>query len=158
MSLGVVDISVDFFEFRQLRESAGLTQADLGKYLGLSRVFVGLMERGARPIARRTAEAMKAIPPRALDLRSQETDPDLRNFENSLMQLGIEFSATHDIESDTAHYQLHQPRLQFAFNRTLSPISLKDSDMTAGFVAIRSVEALRFITDLIANAVRAPKS
>ena len=48
-------------ELRQRRKDAGLTQAELGNRLGLHRDFVGLMERGAQPIADRTALAMLSL-------------------------------------------------------------------------------------------------
>jgi transcriptional regulator with XRE-family HTH domain len=45
-------------EFKAIREALGMTQAGLAEALGISRVFVGLMERGERPVEKRTALAM----------------------------------------------------------------------------------------------------
>lgn len=42
-------------ELRAIREAAGLDQQQFGERLGLSRVTVGLMERGQKPIEPRTA-------------------------------------------------------------------------------------------------------
>lgn len=46
---------------RALRKSIGLTQAEFGEELGLSRVSIGLMERGLVPIDRRTDLAAKYV-------------------------------------------------------------------------------------------------
>lgn len=46
-------------ELRELLKAFGLTQAELGARIGLSRVTVGLMARGQTPIERRTALAIR---------------------------------------------------------------------------------------------------
>lgn len=45
-------------ELRALRKQMNLTQEELGNALGLSKVFIGLMERGAKGIERRTELAV----------------------------------------------------------------------------------------------------
>lgn len=47
-----------------------LTQEELGNALGLSKVFIGLMERGAKGIERRTELAVRYLVehPEAIDL------------------------------------------------------------------------------------------
>lgn len=48
-------------ELKILRKSAGYTQGELGDAIGLSRVTIGLMERGDAPIEKRTAIAVRAV-------------------------------------------------------------------------------------------------
>ncbi|SMF70471.1 helix-turn-helix domain-containing protein [Allosphingosinicella indica] len=48
-------------ELRQLRKAAGLTQGELAKRLGLTETFIGMMERGAKPIELRTQLAARQI-------------------------------------------------------------------------------------------------
>jgi len=48
-------------ELEQARRKLGLTQQQLGDELHLSRVMVGLMERGKKPIDRRTDLAMRYL-------------------------------------------------------------------------------------------------
>ena len=56
-------------ELKALRKGAGFTQGQLATAIGLSRVTVGLMERGQAPIERRTALAVRYLAehPEAVD-------------------------------------------------------------------------------------------
>lgn len=45
-------------ELRECRKSLGLTQEQLAETLGLTQTYIGLMERGAKPIEPRTALAV----------------------------------------------------------------------------------------------------
>lgn len=45
-------------ELKQARQSLGLSQQALAAELGLTRVFIGLMERGEKPIETRTELAV----------------------------------------------------------------------------------------------------
>ena len=53
-------------EVRQLRRKAGLSQAELGGLIGISRETVGRIERGAEPIERRTELAVRYVAERRL--------------------------------------------------------------------------------------------
>jgi DNA-binding XRE family transcriptional regulator len=48
-------------ELKALRKSVKMTQDQLADAVGLSRVTVGLMERGEAPIEKRTALAVRAV-------------------------------------------------------------------------------------------------
>lgn len=48
-------------ELRALRKTLGLSQDEIGGAVGLSRVTIGLMERGAAPIEDRTALALRNL-------------------------------------------------------------------------------------------------
>lgn len=48
-------------EMKALRVSAGLTQAGLADAIGMTRVSVGLMERGQAPIEKRTELAVRYV-------------------------------------------------------------------------------------------------
>jgi transcriptional regulator with XRE-family HTH domain len=54
------------FRVRELRQAAGLTQAQLADKCGLHRTFVGSVERGERNVAllslRRIAQALRVSP------------------------------------------------------------------------------------------------
>lgn len=54
------------FRIRELRQAAGLTQAQLADKCGLHRTFVGSVERGERNVAllslRRIAQALRTTP------------------------------------------------------------------------------------------------
>ncbi len=78
-------------ELRRRRKALGLTQASLAARLGLSPDFIGLMERGAKPIVARTADAVRHMTPRALDRKPQLTDPMERIIEAALIDAGVRF-------------------------------------------------------------------
>ena len=46
---------------KALRMEAGLSQAELAEAIGMSRVTVGLMERGEAPIEKRTELAVRYV-------------------------------------------------------------------------------------------------
>lgn len=48
-------------ELKALRKATGMTQEQLAIAIGMSRVSVGLMERGQAPIERRTALAVRYL-------------------------------------------------------------------------------------------------
>ena len=48
-------------DFKQVRRKLGLTQQQLGDELHMTRVMVGLMERGEKPIERRTEYAVQYL-------------------------------------------------------------------------------------------------
>lgn len=45
-------------ELKTARKALGLTQAELGEAIGMTGTSIGLMERGAAPIEKRTALAV----------------------------------------------------------------------------------------------------
>jgi transcriptional regulator with XRE-family HTH domain len=90
---------MDGAELRQRRKAAKLTQAELGKRLGLHRDFIGLMERGVQPISERTALAITALRPNdpSTELRRPVTrDPMERLIEQALIYAGIDFETDQD--------------------------------------------------------------
>jgi DNA-binding XRE family transcriptional regulator len=56
-------------EMKALRKAARMTQGELGLVIGMSGTSIGLMERGAAPIERRTEMAMTLLETRAEMLR-----------------------------------------------------------------------------------------
>jgi len=53
-------------ELKRLRKAMGLTQGDFAARLGLSQGFIGEMERGEKPIERRTVQAALYVQMKAL--------------------------------------------------------------------------------------------
>ena len=48
-------------ELKAMRVEAGMSQAELGAAIGMSRVTIGLMERGEAPIEKRTELAVRYV-------------------------------------------------------------------------------------------------
>lgn len=53
-------------EMKVLRKSVGWTQEEMAESIGVSRVLIGQMERGAAPIEKRTALAIRYVVEQAL--------------------------------------------------------------------------------------------
>ncbi len=78
---------------RARRNHLGLTQAEFAKRLGLSRDYIGQMERGAAEISHRTAAAVQALRslPAGPGARLQATDPMEQMIEAALVEAGVDF-------------------------------------------------------------------
>lgn len=48
-------------ELKEARKALGMTQADMAAALGMTSVFIGMMERGERPIELRTVLAVRHL-------------------------------------------------------------------------------------------------
>lgn len=140
---------MDSEEFKSIRESAELSQAELAVFLGLSRVFVGLMERGKKPITRRTEEAMRSVGRKPAQVVSTEGDPLLRDFEDALSASEIHFSVVHDIDNDIAFYSTDRPKMRVSISRATAVTSVQDTDFSSDFIAIRGLAAAKLFTRLL---------
>jgi transcriptional regulator with XRE-family HTH domain len=99
-------------EVRAIRSALGLTQAELAERIGISRTFVGLMERGQKLVSKRTAAAIRAATPRAGDRVPTEADPQLRRLETALISQGVEFEQ--QFHSDGEEFDFFLPQLSLA--------------------------------------------
>lgn len=140
---------MDQFEFKTIRKAMGLTQSELGDALGVSRVFVGLMERGHKSVSKRTAEAMRSLRPKPLDVRTTETDPFYRSIEVALITAGIKFTVTHATETQMAEYQLERPSINLIVSRYDHEAVRKKIQLDNMGLFIVGASAGKFIADLI---------
>lgn len=81
----------DGHDLRAIRLALGLTQSEFAKGLGVSRVHVGLMERGQKAITDRTRLAALGLRPKPLDQKPREFDPIFREIELALIANGEDF-------------------------------------------------------------------
>ncbi|WP_254772163.1 helix-turn-helix domain-containing protein [Sphingomonas sp. NFR04] len=65
-------------ELKQLRTARGVSQKEFGTAIGLSAVFIGMMERGEKPIELRTALAAKQWAAGMDRIGLKATDPEER--------------------------------------------------------------------------------
>lgn len=93
-------------EMRSRRTRLGLTQTELGRQLGLSRVMVGLMERGVKEISLRTQTALAAVQPRPLDRSTSTFAPLTVRLEKALISAGLDYRADHMIEGQMVDFYL----------------------------------------------------
>lgn len=86
-------------ELRSLRMALGYSQAELAVRIGLTRVFVGLMERGVKPVSARTQVAVETLRPKPLNFIPSEFNPYVRKIEQALIDCSMSYSIDH-IEGD----------------------------------------------------------
>jgi transcriptional regulator with XRE-family HTH domain len=97
------------FELRGLRLSKQMTQAELGEALGLTGQYVGLMERGAKPIELRTELAARYLVERAepnarvkgLGIRDRLIDIETECWTDLTLQGIVEAKRTGDRSGET---------------------------------------------------------
>lgn len=92
-------------ELRDIRRHLEMTQAELGQALGLSRVYVGLMERGKAEISERTTLALRAMR-RPLRQMVNSYEPIRRLLEKGLIEADIEYKADFSINGRSYDYFL----------------------------------------------------
>ena len=140
---------MDRFEFKTIREAMGLTQAELGDALGVSRVFIGLMERGHKSVSKRTAEAMRSLRPKPLDISTTETDTFYRSIEVALITAGIAFTVKYATENDIAEYELDRPSINLIVSRYDHEGVRKKIQIEKSGLFVVGASAAKFVTDLI---------
>jgi len=86
-------------EMRAVRTKIGLSQAEFGKKLGLSRVYVGLMERGNRKISTQTALAARTIKPKSINRPVTQFENTKIAVEKALLQSGVEFKTNAEVNN-----------------------------------------------------------
>ncbi|MDO7841055.1 helix-turn-helix domain-containing protein [Sphingomonas immobilis] len=86
---------------RDRRKALGYSQAALASAIGLSRDFIGQMERGVAEIAPRTAAAVRALKPPGSAPELRTTDPMERLIEAALIDAGIRYET--DQGGGTSH-------------------------------------------------------
>lgn len=139
-------------ELRAIRVALDLSQQEFAERLGLSRVMVGLMERGEKPISARTAAAAKALSFRPSDAEATAHDPMERIIEAALLDAGIEFKMDHG--GGTRH------RLDFELangvaievKRFHSPRAIEQLSRVENVIFVQGDVAARQLADLIRRA------
>ncbi len=97
---------MDAKAFRLHRIALGLTQAQLGERIGLSRVMIGLMERGQRPIPPRTVAAMAAVQPRPLERSVQTYTPLTVKLEKAFLASGLNYRTDYIVDDVRVDFYL----------------------------------------------------
>lgn len=148
--------------FREHRKRAGLSQADLAVRLGLSRDYIGQMERGTASIAPRTAAAMQALaPPSQISPRQlTTTDPLERMVEKALLEAAIDFETDrggggrHNLD-----FYLPDQGVAIEVKQFHSPRIAEQMSRAPNVIALQGIESVRLFCDLISKGhkKRAPR-
>lgn len=142
-------------ELRSLRKSLGYTQAEFGALVGLSRDYVGLIERGEAEIAPRTALAVKAIRPKGAGEGDPSTTDTLeRMVEKALIDAGIRYVADRGGASATG-LDFHLPDLgvDIEVKRFHSPRTVEQIGRSPNVILLQGERAAKlFCLALAGNA------
>lgn len=95
-------------ELREHRRALGLTQQGLAKRIGLTREMIGLMERGVKSISARTAAAVMAAHPKALERRPTQYAPLLIKLEHALLEARIAYTIDHELGGEAVVLRLDE--------------------------------------------------
>lgn len=120
---------VEPHELRARRLALGLTQNELAQTIGVTRTYLGLMERGKKAISQRIADAVCRAGPQSLDQISRETDPLMRAIEIALIEAGLPFERKFRSGDGLFDFYLRELALGIVVQRDqMSPI-LKTADV-----------------------------
>lgn len=143
-------------QLRQIRRDAKMSQAQLGAYLGLSRDYVGMMERGVAPIKPRTAMAVSTLShqsiadPGALG-PPRTNDPMERLVEHALRRAGIRYEVDRDgaVPANLDFY-LPDHDVYLEVKRFHSDRIAEQMSRAANVIAVQGETAIRFFCERIA--------
>ncbi len=141
---------MDGTELKAKRKALGMTQAQFAAALGLSRVFIGLMERGAEPVSPRTATAVQHLTPPPLARKPSLSDPMERLIEEALIGAGICFET--DTGGGTDHrLDFHLPDFNLAIEvkRFHTPRVVEQLARAPDVILAQGEGAVRALTQMI---------
>lgn len=101
-------------DLRAIRLGLGLSQLQFATKLGLSRVYVGLLERGIKPVTERTKIAAFGLRPKPIERPLGEFDPLSRQIEAELLSNGLDF--VRQFPSGGMIFDFFLPEFELAIN------------------------------------------
>lgn len=129
---------------RAIRLSLGFTQSEFGRLLGVSRVHVGLMERGAKPIAERTRLAAQVLRPKPLDQEPREYDPILREVEVALIANGTDYVPQFHSDGQLFDFFLPEHEVAICIDRDIAR-HVRPTEKVRGIIAITGKSAAQLL-------------
>ena len=136
-------------DVKRARKARGLTQQEAADQLGISRVQLGLIERGQKPITDRTARQIAMLRPSPLDRKPSAHDPLEKIVEEALIEAGIRYeleaesTAGHRLDFHLPDFDIaievkafHTPRIDKQLERHGQVILLQGKNAVEGFAAL----------------------
>jgi transcriptional regulator with XRE-family HTH domain len=152
-----MDASFDGLTMRAIRLSLGLTQKELAEKISVSRVFVGMMERGEKPISSRTQLALLSLRPRALEQKPREYDPLLRQIEEALIENGVDFTPQFRSDGQLFDFFLPEFEIGICLDREISR-EIRPTRQVRGIVSVAGSSAAEaFVLLLKGRPLRAAR-
>jgi len=145
---------MDGTDIRAIRKARGMSQAELGAYLGLSRDYVGQLERGVAPVKPRTLTALRALGPTSSQAppKPVTTDPMERLVERALIDAGIRFQTDHGghVPANLDFY-LPDFDVYLEVKRMHSPRISDQMARAPNVIAIQGEGSVRFVVEMLAR-------
>lgn len=143
---------MDGTDIRAIRKARGMSQAELGALLGLSRDYVGQLERGVAPVKVRTVTAMRALAPglQQPPPKPVTTDPMERLVELALIDAGIRFQTDHGghVPANLDFY-LPDFDVYLEVKRMHSPRISDQMARAPNVIAIQGEASVRFVVEIL---------
>lgn len=143
-------------ELKAARKESGLSQADFAVRLGLSRDYVGLMERGRAPIKPRTIDAVRhMLFGLAFDKEAQRqtpitSDPVERLIELALIEAGIRYETDHGGRNASGlDFRLPDYGVEIEVKRMHSPRISEQMSRVDNAIAVQGLASARLFADMI---------
>lgn len=151
---------MDPSELRTRRKQLGLSQAEFADKIGLSRDFLGRMERGAAPINYRTEAAVRRLSaapfrePETLDekvLRKLSSDPMEYLIETALLEVGIVYEKEGQLKGKHQRLDFYLPNkdLYIEVKRFHSPRAAEQLAHADNVILAQGRPAVEFLADAI---------
>ncbi len=144
-------------ELKAIRIGLGLTQAEFASGLGVTRVFVGLMERNQKKVSERTRLAALALRPTASERPLEEFDPLMRDIEAALNKNGVDFMRQFRSDGQTFDFFLPEFELGLLVSREHRP-AFKPTAHVRGIITVSGKSAIEVLSVLLhGRPIRAAK-
>jgi transcriptional regulator with XRE-family HTH domain len=142
-------------ELREARKRLGMTQGEMAAALGITKDYVGLMERGKAPIAQRTRLALSALQPPPSDGDLVTTDPMERIVEAALRDAGVVYETDFGGGNPSGLDFRLSNGVEIEVKRFHSDRTGQQMKRADNVIVAQGEQAVRYLADLLRAAGRA---
>lgn len=140
-------------DLKSIRKALGLSQADFATAIGVSRDYVGRMERGVDLISVRTMAAIRQLAPPAASNAGrplETTDPMERLVEAALRREGLRYIADRNGRvPENLDFHLPDYDVFIEVKRFHSPRIAEQTARAANVIVLQGEEAVRLFSNLL---------
>ncbi len=136
-------------ELRSVRLALGMTQLALANALGLTRQYVGMLERDEKAISKCISIAAYSLRPAVSDTVTTDSNPNFRKIELALIANGLKFER--DYQSDDSTFDFFLPELQLAITLSESGETRNISRNVRGVITLTGQPAIESLEIALAG-------
>jgi transcriptional regulator with XRE-family HTH domain len=138
------------FELLTIRRKLGLNQAEFAAQVGITRTYLGLLERGQKPITPRVWAAAKSARPKPLTFIATHVDPVLRSLETAMIENGLKFKLDYISEEQRFDFFLPDLSLGIIVARDRSA-EAKPTHEIRNVISLTGKQTIQIFTDLLSG-------